>query len=333
MKSFLGCWVIFIRVWFRKSENENYKKRIAKDELTARYSGDRNKEKYYMNGILLDNWSLEEIIGDAPFERNAAYINLLEVLVLWDDIYFPDNKYSFGWKNSIHNHNIKDIIVPFPDNKNEFQEEAEDIFNKLDQSNQNSRIIGIGGIRYSLFSNEKGLDYFPSADRCEFLSNIDQREYYSQVVNRYKLLHALDKEVQKYYDELSEFLSVNTVQFELPLLAQFVIQNTPCNMSHIQFAIQLREDKSIKRYRKYLNRIEIAFNNGNWNELFHYENATKEIVHDIFKEKTLVDSVTCGILALPSINFSLSKRSADKYVHLNFLKKLAKFAYERHRIS
>lgn len=290
----------------------------------------KKDNKNIMNGILLDNWSLEEIISDTLLEKNITYTNLLEVLVLWDDIYFPDNEHSFWWKHGIDDYSIKDIIIPFADDKNEFQKEAEDIFNKLDRSNQNSRIIGIGGIRYSLFSNKKGLDYFPSTKRCEFLNNINQREYYSQVMNRYKLLHALDKEVQKYYDELSDFLSVNTIQFELPLLAQFIMQNTPCGMSHIQFAIRLREDKSIKRYRKYLNKIETAFNNGNWKELFHYENATKEIVHDIFKEKTMVDSVTCGILALPSINFSFSKRSVEQYVHLSFLKKLAKFAYERH---
>ena len=284
-----------------------------------------------MDGILLDNWSLEDLIEGYSYESNKAYYNLLETIVLWDKLYYPENEYSLWWKHISQDNSIKKVLIPFPDNNSEFQDEAVDIFNNLKDSDKYSRIVGIGGIRYSLLSNNSGLDYFPCIKRSEFLSCINRKQFYSEMMNRFKLTYALDNEVKKYYAELSEFLGTNEIQFEVPLLADYIIQNTPSSMSHIEFAIQLREEKGIKSYRRYLHKIEEAFNNGNWNKIFIYKDATKEIVHEIFKDKPVVESAGCDILAAPSINVSFTKHPIIKYVHLNFLRKVTKFAYKNRK--
>ena len=277
-----------------------------------------------MNGILLDNWSLEELTVEKDYKKSAAYYDFLEALVLWDDIYYPDNSYSYWWKKLLTDNSLKGLIKPLKDNENEFMEEASEIYNEISDNDIYGQIIGEGGIRCSLLSNSKGLDYFPSQRRRDFLDKIDQKTFYNKFLNRYTLTHALDSEVKRYYTELSAFLSAHEIRFELPLLAGYIIKNTPPDMSNIDYAVLLRKDKAVILYRQYLSRLEKALNKGELEDLFEYETALKELVRGIFKGGRDGVSLSCGLLISPSINLSLKKYDIEKYVHLSFLKRLVK---------
>lgn len=285
-----------------------------------------------MNGILLDNWSLEELTVEKDYKKSAAYYDFLETLVLWDDIYYPDNSYSYWWKKLLTDNSLKDIIKPLKDNGNKFMEEASEIYNEVPDNDIYGKIAGEGGIRYSLLSNSKGLDYFPSQRRRDFFDKIDQKTFYSNFLNRYTLTHALDSEVKRYYAELSAFLSTHEIRFELPLLAGYIIKNTPPDMSDIDYAVLLRKDKAVILYKQYLNRLERALNKGELEDLFEYENALQELVRDIFKGGRDGVSLSCGVLISPSINLPLKKYDIKKYVHLNFLKRLVKSTIKNNNI-
>lgn len=97
-------------------------------------------------------------------------------------------------------------------------------------------------------------------------------------------------------------------------------------MTPIEYAIKLKKDKQVILYRKYLKEIENAFNTGRWNEIFEFEETTKELVRDIYRKKSFVDSVTINLWALPSINVSIGNMHKKK-IHLSFLRKLERFSY------
>lgn len=282
-----------------------------------------------MESILLDNWSIEEFISynfDPNGEKfNKKYFELLEAIVLWDNLYYPNNSYSMWWKNVGQNHIINKVIKPLYDDGREQKKEAEEILKDIRGKYQFTDNVGLGGIRYTLLSNKHGLNYFPCKKRSVFLSQIGLYSSNS-FINRYNIMGMLDNEIKKYYVELNEFFGKNVFDFEFPILVDYILQNTPSNMTPIEYAIELRKDKQVVSYRKYLKEIELAFNTGQWYKIFDFKDATKQLVRDIYQEKSLVDSITINLLALPSFNISM-KGIYKRNIHLSFLRKLGKFSY------
>ena len=66
-----------------------------------------------MNNVLIDNWSLENIIHDLDnidlLLRNPTFHNILEALFLWDNIYFPKNEFSLYWNLLLEDSVLKGI--------------------------------------------------------------------------------------------------------------------------------------------------------------------------------------------------------------------------------
>ena len=52
-----------------------------------------------MREVLIDNWTLEDMVFDLydtdRLLSNPSFHNILEAIVLWDNIYFPNNEYFF----------------------------------------------------------------------------------------------------------------------------------------------------------------------------------------------------------------------------------------------
>lgn len=284
----------------------------------------------------MDNWSIENVIAciyeDDIKSYNKEYIDLLEAIILWDDLYYPENTYSSWWKYIDQEHSIKRIIKPIQDDEKDFNDEIEEILKNIHNTNNFTKTVYEGAVKYMLFSNKNGLNYFPCEKRCIFLEQSNLFNSFKDV-SRFDLIGTLDKEIMKYYEELNKFFGKNVFSFELPLLADYIIQNTPNSMSHIDFAIKLRQDRHIVNYRKYLNEIEMAINTAQWNKLLKFEEETKGLVKDIFEEKNIVDSISVNLLALPSFSVSTTNLPFKKNLHLSFLHKLGKFAYKERKNS
>lgn len=289
-----------------------------------------------MQGILMDNWSIENIIA-CVYENdsksyNKEYIDLLEAIILWDDLYYPDNTYSSWWKYIGQDHSIKKIIRPIQDEEEEFNNEVEEILKSINNADNFTETVNKGAVKYLLLSNKNGLNYFPCEKRCIFLEQSNLFNSF-KFINRFDIIRTFDKEIMKYYEELNDFFGKNIFSFEIPLLADFIIQNTPNNMSHIDYAIKLREDRHVVAYRRYLEEIEVAINCAQWDKLLKFEQETKELVSDIFEEKNVIDSISMNLLALPSFNISTANLPFKKKIHLSFLRKLGKFAYKERKYN
>lgn len=289
-----------------------------------------------MQGILMDNWSIQNIITrvseDDRESYNKEYIDLLEAIVLWDNLYYPENANSSWWKYVGQDHSIKKIIKPIQNDEMEFSIEIEEILKDVNNANSFTETVNRGAVKYLLFSNKNGLNYFPCEKRCIFLQQSNLFDNINHI-SRFEIIGSFDKEIMKYYMELNDFFGKNVFSFEIPLLADFILQNTPNNMSHIDYAIKLREDRHVVAYRKYLNEIEIAINSAQWDKLLKFEQETKGLVKDIFEGKELIDSISMNLLALPSFSISIANLPFKKNIHLSFLRKLGKFAYKERKYN
>lgn len=284
-----------------------------------------------MQGILLDNWSIENIITCSTesdkINYSKEYMDLLEAIVLWDDLYYPENSYSSWWKYIAEDHSINKIIQPLHYDEDEFNDEIDKKLKGIGGTRDFTDNVVNGAVRYMLLSNKNGLNYFPCNKRCLFL---EQSKLYDNLknINRFDIMRTFDREIVKYYKELNNFFGKNIFVFEFPVLVNYIIQNTPSNMSYIDYAIKLREDKRVVAYREYLNEIEVAINNTQWDKLRKFEKETKGLVRDIFETRELIDSISVNLLALPSFNVPISNLPSKKNVHLCFLRKLGDFAYK-----
>lgn len=104
-------------------------------------------------------------------------------------------------------------------------------------------------------------------------------------------------------------------------------------MSHIDYALKIRNEKSVIAYRNYLKEIEVAFNNSQWDKLKTFEEETKGLVKDIYKDKKIFEySISMNLLALPSIGISTGNLSIKRKIHFSFLRKLGRFACKERKM-
>lgn len=237
-----------------------------------------------MNGILLDNWTLQDLYSGELKTDTERFNELLEAIVLWDNLFYPNNTYSMWWKYISQNHDFINVLKPLPDDEKSFTDESREIFYSIGTENYTD-VVGAGSIRYALLSNKNGLDYFPCSKRSAFLSQSKIRDIIPNMLSRYDLMGTFDKEVIKYYKELNSFLGNDIIKFEVPILVDFIKYNTPSNMDYIDYAIELRKEKSVKKYREYLGEIEQSINNAQWGKVSEFKSATEELVHDILRKK------------------------------------------------
>lgn len=281
-----------------------------------------------MNGILLDNWALQDLYSGELKTDTERFNELLEAIVLWDNLFYPNNTYSMWWKYISRNHDFINVLKPLPDDEKSFMNESKDIFYSIGTENYTD-VVGVGGIRYALLSNKNGLDYFPCSKRSAFLSQSKIRDIIPNMLSRYDLMGTFDREVMKYYKELNGFLGNDIIKFDVPILVDFIKYNTPSNMDYVDYALELRKEKSVIKYREYLGEIEQSINSAQWSKVSAFKSATEELVRDILRKKSFAYSITISILALPSFNIDIPFLSYKKYLHFSFLRELGDFVYKR----
>lgn len=282
-----------------------------------------------MNAIMIDNWLAQEaILNEYTFkdELSLNYQKLLSAIVLWDEIYYPLNEKSIQWK-MINNSEINIFLKPLEDYKRLFEYEANSIYIENYQKLER-RLIAKEGIRYLLLSNYQGFDYVPSSARNLFFERYNPYNILNKL-NRFDFIKTLDKEIVDYFDELNSKFGRNVFEIQRPVLVDFIIQNTPKSMSYIEFALKLREEKSVIQYRKYLTELENSLENREWKKLQELFEISSEVVHNAVKlDKKSIGTIEFSFSALPALNFSKEIEISKRKIHLTFLDKLSEFAFD-----
>lgn len=283
-----------------------------------------------MNKLLIDNWNLLEIYDDMcsikSQKPNIQYQDLLTAVILWDEIFYPCNEMSMGWNAS--NSALLKVVKPYDDSEQKFYDRAAEIYNQLYKDKKINSIVAQGAIRYQLLSNSLGFDYFPGSKRAAFL-----REYnYSTNLLRSKIENIIDRSIIDKYEELNRLLGGTVISFNAPLLVDYIIYNTNHQSSYIDYALELKNERSVKKYRDYLSKIEQQILVGNFTTLGHFKNDIDDLINDIMKlDKKHIVSISFSLSVMPSINITKDLKINTR-LHLTFLKNLIKFAFKSRKL-
>ena len=152
--------------------------------------------------------------------------------------------------------------------------------------------------------------------------------------------------MQDYYNEIyGAYLSTDGLKVKVPILSKYIIENTPNDMSPIDYAFHLKNEGTVIEYRDYLNQIELALESGNIKEFCYLIQKSDEAVSDVLKKYSRSNiTLSLQLYPNPSIfvnyNFDFMRRlngrntiSLDNFkrkkLQLTFIRDVAEDAKNR----
>lgn len=165
---------------------------------------------------MVDNWFMEEVVSDINDNRvhnSKNYADLLMAIVLWDEVYYPEN--SHNWWKSFPSQ-VQNVLQPIEDNKEQrYQSALQNLSFRsliplmcgLSQSDViQSDIIGTAALHYAKLSNNNGCDYLPCKKRQSFLMKYMDPQNVQRSLTRMKMQGNLDKSIEEYYTDTYQSL-------------------------------------------------------------------------------------------------------------------------------
>lgn len=308
-----------------------------------------------MNNIMVDNWFMEEVVADIndnKIHNSQNYADLLMAIVLWDEVYYPQNTHNW-WKS-------------FPSQVQNALQPIEDVAEQGYQSNlqglrsmsampfisylaQNAKIcsdiISAAALHYVKLSSKNGCDYLPCKERQSLLLKFMTPQNIQKSLTRLKMQGNLDKSVEEYYhDTYKALLDFSDLKLKMPVLANFILDNTPNEMTPVEYAFHLKNEGAVIKYRQYLNQVEDALEKQNWKDLRFLLRCSNDAVSEVTSlDKKNLGSVKVRLLPTPSIllkydgvsanisptpSFEIKMKIQNPFgkIHLTFLKDLTKYA-------
>ena len=314
-----------------------------------------------MTKIMVDNWFMEEVVSDIKgkkINQSDYYERLLMAIVLWDEVYYPKNKYNY-W-NAISSE-VKNALLPLDDDNESGKEEAIkrlydykkipiDEYYRLKCKEpflfRREDAINCGAIRYLMLSSSNGLDYLPCDERREFLFKYLNENTIRTYLSRMNLQNNLTKTIEEYYVESYKMLADFTnLKIKMPILSKYIFENTPESMTPVDFAFHLKNEGQVVKYRKYLDEIENALETQDWKELRYLNRCSEDAVNSVLLlDKKRLKGITVRILPTPSIMFNTSNVAAGlslspsfsinnfeklfRKFNLTFIKDITKYAID-----
>lgn len=284
-----------------------------------------------MNKVMVDNWFLEDIVNDfrnGQISTSNSYAELLMAIVLWDEVCYPQN--IFNWWDSIPSH-IQHRLCPLDDTK---ENGVPGVF--LQSVDSLDNLV----LHYMALSNKYECDYLPCLQRRVSCACYSMLEH---ALIQMKMQENLDKTIEAYYRETYKALSgFSQIKIKMPILAKYIFDNTPEDMTPFDFAFHLKNEGPVIKYRQYLNEIEDALEKQNWKDLRYLLSCSEDAITDVLTlEKKGIENVTFDIWPMPSISlkfrnanvsisktasFSIKASSSSKKIHLTFLRHLTDYA-------
>lgn len=284
-----------------------------------------------MNSVMVDNWVMQQVmyeLYDGKEEISDTFSQFLSSILLWDDIYYPDNEMSKFWTMVPSSLNAN--LHPINDEIHFFENESKQLYHQ--KYSEYSEVVAKGAIRYFLLSNHLDYDYFPSKERQIFLKT-NNPSGIIQNLTRLDFLDPLNEAINKQYEEMIRNFHDLDICIERPILTDFILQNKPCNMSCIDYALQLKWEGPIVQYRNYLCDLETALNNNDYRYLIQLIQYSQDVVKNVVSmDKRTVISGEFQIFPTISISFGRGISLFKRRIHLTFLNNLAKFAFKGRRI-
>lgn len=278
-----------------------------------------------MNKIMVDNWFMKNVYEYIKFNNtdySPLYYDLLMAIILWDEVYYPQNKYSNIWGNDPSP--LQNLLLPII--KPEFE--------------YSGKVVDDIALKYLELSYNNECDYLPCPLRRDFLA----KNYQYRSLNRMKIQNILDNEIEDYYNKTFAFFSDSfDFRIKMPVLVNFTLNNTPKDMESIDYALHLKNEGAVVNYRRYLKKMEDSIENQDWIELRFLLKHFGDTINDIIiLDNNHISCVNTSVAITPSVLFDFSsnylkgslpisllvkENFLKKHkIHLTFLRDLTQFA-------
>ena len=305
-----------------------------------------------MRKVLVDNWFMEQVASDEQLDikdRSNAYFEFLNAIILWDEIYYPDNDRTW-WKNLPGDLQsfVKPIELPPEYETMELFDHAEKAITclegengKLDSqtraliqevANKTTRIVGNEALGYLWVSSENDCDYLPHSKRKKFIKEALPR--LKDFFIRNAVMDLVDEKVQKNYLSKYNEYELNLLKYEMPVLSRMVIENLPSGFSPIDYAMHIKNEGPVERYRNYCSEMEYYFKIKDKDKYIKKRNEIADVIDEAIaaSEKSSLASLaslaslSVNVLPIGSLGVGINAPpiKSDKLVFLNDLVSFAK---------
>lgn len=275
-----------------------------------------------MKGLLLDNWTLEKIVDclhndEAPFSLET--IALIELIVLWDNLYYIENDFSSYWrdKSVVDGFDIKQLFTPISKGKYEVAfSNAKDEYEKK-FSDKYPSVVARKALEYMYISSALDLNYMPFGNRAKFIRDNNLFREFKRCYNRYDAVHVIDEQVMEYYETLNETIRRVDITFDCNILFSAINRSSSSFSDMIRTAKRWSQDPAVKAFKEWVSQLEDDISQFRKLEIIKYRNNLKEI------EKNILNSVSEDnldvTLSFPlSLSIALNFPKASNKSHLIF---------------
>lgn len=312
---------------------------------------------------MVDNWLLEDAVinlRDEPKKPGKSLSDLFMAILLWDEVCYPKNQNNH-WRQIPGNladcltaikdeewNNSLPYMERFPpyrygwDSENEhflYERERIDALSEFDLD-----CIGARAQRYLRLSGENDCSYLPYCKRQDYLEKTlsPTKWKLSDVMVRISNQKMLDSKVKEYVEEtFKSLLDMPSIEFSMPVLTRFILENTPDGMSPVDYAFHMRMEGPVIQYRKYLQELSGSVEKQDWKEFRKLGNYSIDAIKSVIEmDKGQVRSIKASLLPTPSImldssfmtistdsknNLTIKADLPHKKYHLTFLRDLTRF--------
>lgn len=160
------------------------------------------RKEIHMKSVMIDNWTIEDIAFSGKNMINSpGFHNIIEAIILWYQVYYPNNEKSIFWKYLTQEQKVEKYISPCIEDK-KIENIAEQIYYEK-YKKKYSKNIAMRAIEYDLLANSMGCDYLPCKARRLFLKDID---YYKQdnIIGTISNLKVGKDDIMKFVDKTTQ---------------------------------------------------------------------------------------------------------------------------------
>ena len=285
-----------------------------------------------MRSIMVDNWFMEDVVEELKsikYEESQSLKELLLCIMLWDEIYYPKNKHN--WWNTVPSE-VQNHLIGIDDSKEtglDWSLRMEGYFEGycVDMDDwvrmkkcypTKDDVINAGALRYMRLSHLYGCDYMPCSSRRNYINSIQSSG--ASLVSKIDFQSHIDNEIKEIYidtfKEVKDLIPKPVI--EMPLITDYIFKNRSNNMSPIDYAMHLKNENKVVKYREYLDALSNAIENHNIFEFKYLIDISKEVVSEVIEtDKKGLLNTKFRISFFPSALFKMSIGGFDLTAGVN----------------
>ncbi len=273
-----------------------------------------------MRNIMVDNWFMEDVIDDLgkkEYNQSQSLMELLSCIMLWDEVYYPMN--SHNWWNTVPSE-VQNHLIAIDDHDESglewslkmegyiegYDVDVRDWTSWKNLSFDNQYAISAGALRYMRLSHINKCDYMPCLSRRKYISSLLLPGEF--LISKLKCQSYIDQEIKDMYidtfKEIKELIPNPII--DIPLISNYILANKSDEITPIDYAMHLKNENAVVKYREYLDALSEAIEKNNNRELKHLIGLSKEAVSDVIKvDRKGLLSTKFSISLFPSLLFEI----------------------------